>query len=398
MMMRSTLRQATAILAMNLSTYRQRPWSLLSPVASVAIVVVVLASFLALSDGFQQTVADTGSKDVGIFLRGGARSEINSDITQEQVALLGDLPEIQRDKHGTPLVSPEIFVPVSVAARDGANAANLSLRGLRSVGPALRPDFTLVSGRMFHAGAAEIIVGSGVLKEFAGLDVGHSIRLRGNDWVVVGVFSAGGTVAESEAWADLPVVQSLFNRGTSVQSVRVAVPSTDTLHRLRRETAGDPRLKLDLLSEADYYAEQAANTTALIRNLGWPLAIAMAVGAIAASLNTIDGTVEARMRETGTLRAIGFSRTATFCGVMAEALTISAIGGVAGTVAVYVFLGGLAASTVGSNFTEVVFHLHLGWSIAFQAILLSAVIGFLGGAGPALRAGRVPILLALAAR
>ena len=44
-------------------------------------------------------------------------------------------------------------------------------------------------------------------------------------WTVVGVFEANGSVFESEIWADLPVVQSLFNRNNIFQTVRVRLQS-----------------------------------------------------------------------------------------------------------------------------------------------------------------------------
>jgi len=93
---------------------------------------------------------------------------------------------------------------------------------------------------------------------------------------------AEGSVFESEIWADLPVVQSLFNRNNIFQTVRARLQNAAALETLKRYIDEDPRLKLDVKSEADYFADQASQTSDLIQKLGWPLAIAMALGALAA--------------------------------------------------------------------------------------------------------------------
>ena len=113
-------------------------------------------------------------------------------------------------------------------------------------------------------------------------------------WTVVGVFDAGGSVFESEIWGDLPVVQSLFNRNNVFQTVRARLTSPQALDALKAYVENDPRLKLDAKSEAEYFADQASQTTDLIQKLGWPLAIAMAFGALAGALNTMYSSVAAR--------------------------------------------------------------------------------------------------------
>ena len=99
----------------------------------------------------------------------------------------------------------------------------------------------------------------------------------------------------------------------------------------RRATVdNDPRLKLDVKSEAAYFADQASQTSDLIQKLGWPLAIAMALGALAGALNTMYSSVAARATEIATLRAIGFGGFSAFVGTLVESLILAAIGGLIG--------------------------------------------------------------------
>ena len=134
---------------------------------------------------------------------------------------------------------------------------------------------------MFSRGSNEIVVGKALLREFDGFDLGSTVSFGATRWTVVGVFEAGGNVFESEIWADLSVVQSLFNRNNIVQTVRARLTGPAALAELKNYSDNDPRLKLDVKSEAAYFAEQASQTSDLIQKLGWPLALAMAFGALA---------------------------------------------------------------------------------------------------------------------
>ncbi|MGL1381521.1 FtsX-like permease family protein, partial [Vibrio parahaemolyticus] len=90
--------------------------------------------------------------------------------------------------------------------------------------------------------------------------------------------------------------------------------------------------------------------TDLIQKLGWPLAIAMALGALAGALNTMYSSVAARSSEIATLRAIGFRRFPAFFGTLVEALVLALIGGVIGAAATWLAFDGLTAATLGGSF------------------------------------------------
>jgi putative ABC transport system permease protein len=74
---------------------------------------------------------------------------------------------------------------------------------------------------MFSEGSNEIVVGEGVDREFSGFDLDSTIRMGPNEWRIVGMFSTGGSVFDSEIWADIGTIQNLYQRGASYQSIRV---------------------------------------------------------------------------------------------------------------------------------------------------------------------------------
>jgi putative ABC transport system permease protein len=392
--MRSLLLQVIAVTTINLKSIAQRLWLSLSTVVAVALVVIVLLAFLAMANGFQRTLAGSGSEDIAIFLRGGSQAEINSTVARDQVRLIEDAPGIARGGDGKPLISPELYVVVDGIKRSSQTKANLPLRGIGEQGVALRKGITIAQGRMFNRGANEIVVGKGLLKEFEGFEPGKTVAFATSRWTVVGIFEAEGSVFESEIWADLPVVQSLFNRPNFVQTVRVRLESP-SLAALKNYNDNDPRLKLDVKTEAAYFADQAGQTTDLIQNLGWPLAIAMALGALAGALNTMYSSVAARAVEIATLRAIGFGGFPAFVGTLVESLVLAAIGGLIGAAATWAIFDGLTASTLGGNFTQVVFAFQLSPALIWQGVLLALAVGLIGGLFPAIRAARMPIVAGL---
>ena len=69
---------------------------------------------------------------------------------------------------------------------------------------------------MFETGRNELIVGRGAAAQFAGSTSGGRSRSGQNEWTVVGIFDAGGTVSDSELWCDAGVLQPAYRRGNIV--------------------------------------------------------------------------------------------------------------------------------------------------------------------------------------
>ncbi len=388
------LRQILAVARINIRSLPRRPGMALTTLLASAIVVGVLLAFLAMADGFERTVSGAGSPDVAVVMRPGSQSELNSVITRDQLRLLGETPFAARDAKGRALISPELYVIVDGTKKRTGTPVNVPLRGVRPIAAELRENFRLVAGRMFEPGRNEIVAGRALLDSVDGLELGQEIRFGSQSWRLVGIFETGGNVFESELWGDLATVQSRFNRGGSVQVVRIKLASPDGLVALNAWLEADPQLKLKAQSEQEYLARLAEGTVQLIRWFGWPTAIIMTIGALAGALNTMYAAVAARMREIATLRAIGFSGFAAFVGTMAESLALAALGGLAGSLGAFALFEGRTGSTLGSSFTQVVFDFHLTPAAVIAGVSLAVAIGILGGIFPGVRAARVPVTVA----
>lgn len=390
--MSTIMSQSAAVIKMNIQSLPRRLWMSLAMVFASAVVVAILLAFLAMAKGFDATMKSAGSEDIAFFMRTGSAAELNSSVSKEQVNLIENAPGIARDEQG-PIISPELYVIVDGVKKSTQNEANIPLRGLNQRGVYMRKGFTLVAGRMFTPGTDELIVGAGILREFDGFELGQEIRFGKYTWQVVGVFSTGGNVFESELWADAKVIQNLYNRGSSYQTVRAQMASADSLPLIAEYLKNEPRLTHEVQAESAYFAEQG-KSLAYMAIFGWVISSIMALGALAGALNTMYTSVSDRAMEIATLRAIGFSHFSAFIGTMAEAMTLAAIGSVVGSLAAFLFFDGLSASTLGGSFTQVVFSFKLTPDLFIKGISLALVIGFISGFFPAWRAARVPVIVA----
>src|SRR5215510_11302561 len=135
--MHSFLLQMGAVTLINVKSIGQRFWLSLSTVVAVALVVMVLLSFLAMANGFRRTLASTGSDDVALVMRAGSQAEINSTIPRDQVRLIEDGPGIARNAAGKALTSAELYLIVDGIKRSSQTRANLPLRGIGEQGAAV---------------------------------------------------------------------------------------------------------------------------------------------------------------------------------------------------------------------------------------------------------------------
>ena len=385
--------QIWTVVVMNVRSLPQRLWMSLAAVLAVSVVVAVLLSFLAMSNGFASTLSGTGSDSVAIVTRSGSQSELNSVIGRDSVNIVSTAPGIALDENGQPIYSAELYVVVDGIKKSSGTEVNIPMRGISPEGFALRDQVDVVAGRMFEPGTNEILVGQGVINQFSGFDLGQEVTFGKTRWSVVGVFSTGGTAFESELWADARLVQDLFNRGNSFQTMRIRLSEPGNVQGIADLIENDPRLILDVDTESDYFSSQGEALEGIIY-FGWGISIVMGLGALAGALNTMYTSVASRAGEIATLRAIGFSNVSAFFGTLAESVVLSMVGGVVGALVSYTFMDGLTTATMGPGFTQVVFTFEMSPALFKNGIQLALIIGLVGGFFPAWRAARLPVVTA----
>jgi putative ABC transport system permease protein len=393
--MRNRFNQLAAVTAMNLRNLPGRIGTSLVAVIGIGGVVAVLVSLLAMGEGFRAALDLSGRDDVVLVLRGGSADELSSAFGREEVNVIASAPGILVDAQG-PVASPEFYTIVDLPMRSTGTSANVPFRGVTARGAQVREGFRLVAGRMFVPGRNEVIVGRGALAQFGEVELGRDVMWGSQSWRVVGVFESGGSVSESEVWADLTVLQGVYRRGNSVQVVRARLESTQSIGTVKRWLAADPRVNVTVRTEREFYADQSRVLITLIRYVGGAIAVLMGVGAVFAALNTMYSAVSSRTREIATLRALGFGAAPVVASVLVEALMLGLLGGVAGGALVYLALNGNQASTLNwASFSQITFAFTVTRDLLVTGVVYALLLGFAGGLLPALRAARMPVTAGL---
>lgn len=389
------MHQLVAVTAMNLRNLPARAGTSLVAVIGIGGVVAVLVSLLSMGEGFRAALDLSGRDDVAVILRGGSPDELSSSFGRDSVNVIVSAPGIARDARG-PIASPELYTIVDLPMRSTGTAGNVPFRGVTDRAPGIREGFRIVAGRMFERGKDEVIVGRGVFAQFGNVDLGREVTWGSQDWRVVGVFEAGGSVSESEVWTDLTVLQGVYRRGNSVQVIRAQLTSPEALAPLKEALGKDPRVNVTARSEREFYADQSRILIVMVRYVGTTIALLMGIGAIFAALNTMYSAVSARTREIATLRALGFGTAPVVVSVLLEAIVLGLLGGIVGGALVYFGLNGYQASTLNwASFSQITFAFTVTPGLLMTGLGYSLILGLVGGLLPGLRAARLPVTAGL---
>lgn len=390
-----SLSQIIAVTSVTLRSMNQRLGSSIVAIVGIAGVVIVFTAVLSIAEGFKAAMTEKGDPLRVLILRSGADTEMTSGLGGDSVRTILDAPGIERSAEG-PVASPELFVIVGHPLKRSGTDANVPLRGISERALSVRSEVRIVEGRMFRTGTNEIIVGRAASRQFAGLEVGRTVRWGEGSWQVVGIFEANGSVAESELWCDARVLQPAYRRGNSYQSVLARLESAESFQLLKDSLTSDRRLQVTVMHERDYYAAQSQILQLIIRGIGMGIAALMGLGAIFGAVNTMYSAVSARTREIATLRALGFRRTPVVISVLIEAILLSLVGGAIGGGLAWLAFDGYQTTTMNwQSFSQVAFAFAVTPTLLLQGLAYAVMMGFLGGLFPAVRAARLPIVTAL---
>jgi putative ABC transport system permease protein len=374
-------------IAYNLRNLTVRRASNLMAALGIALVVMVMIWTLALAQGFRNTLVATGRSDRALLMRGGANSEITSAVSRQAADIVRVMPEIATDAAGKAIASPELVVIVSLPKASDGTLANVSVRGVTEATFAMRPEIRVVAGRTFRTGSSEILVGAPLAKRIRGCGIGERLRFGGQDWEVVGHFTAAGSGFESEIWGDAEVFAPAFERD-GYSSLTAQLRSESDLKAVEQRIAADPRLNLKVQSERAYYEAQAGPLSNTIRGIGVTIALLMGFGAIAGALNTMFAAVNSRTREIGTLLALGFSRRSVLFSFMVESILLAAVGGLLGCGLGMLVNGARTGTTNWASFSELTFQFSVTPVVLATGFVFAIVMGAFGGLLPAARAAR----------
>ena len=361
-------------------------------VGVIALVVLATTLFSSVVTSLRRTLASTGSERNLIVMRKGATNDGSSSVTLEALQAIRFFEGVARDARDRPLVSPELVVQPFFERTDGGRE-NVLVRGVEEVALQVHDEVEIAEGRMLRPSSGEAVLGRQVEGRYAGAELGGTLRFGHRDWRVVGVLHSGGSSFESEVWVDPRELAESSRRPQSYSGFRLRVAPDADLDELARRIADDPRFALEAERETDYYADQAENANALyVLVVG--LALLAGVGAAFGAANTLYASVQARVAEIGTLRALGFPRRAILGSFLVEAAALGGAGFALGAALAWVagrvvsaLLGGVGFGAV--TFTTSIVRVEVGGFDLLLSAVLAGGVGLVGGLLPALRAARL---------
>jgi putative ABC transport system permease protein len=370
-----------------------RKTTTLMTAAGIAVTVTVLLTVLGLVQGLSTAFASSGDPLHVLVLRKGGNAELTSLLTQEQFQIIKNFPGIAKGPDGQPLASLEVVSIVNLPSDTNPDGTNVTLRGLSQSGILMR-HLRLAAGRWFLPGHREIVVGKAIADKYPAAALGKQLKFGKGYWQIVGVMDGGDSAFNSEIWGDGPEIAADFNRPTTYSSALLQATDDIAAAALPNALTSDRRLNISVMSEKQYYDAQTISA-APIKFLGFFISIIMGIGSCFAAMNTMYAAVARRAREIGTLRVLGFARGSILWSFFLESLLLSLTGGILACLITLPLNNVTAGLGNFLTFSETNFHFRIGPPVVLTGLIVSLILGALGGLLPAWQAGRKEILTAL---
>lgn len=392
------------------------------------VVIALMTVMLAFVNGMQRLTENSGQPGNVIILSEGATDESYSNLIFSDVGDIENQEGISRHA-GQPLCSRETYIivnqPISEARAGRPQRRFLQLRGVddpQIASQVHRMDL-YPGGRWFSpAGvrelpaaalaparspaAIEVVLGEGIARELGldrsdrelqaardpeRLDVGDWFVLGERPWLVVGVMRSAGSTFDSEVWAKRSVIGPQFGKETYTSLV-LRTADEQTARRVRDFFNGRySKAALQAMVETEYFRSLGETNRQFLYAVIF-VAVVMGIGGVFGVMNTMFAAISQRSKDIGVLRVLGFARRQVLISFLLESLLIAVIGGALGCALGWLADGWTATSIVSAGpggGKSVVVNLVVDAQIFATGMLLSVVIGLIGGVLPALAAMRL---------
>lgn len=396
-------------------------------VAAFALVLALLTGMQALVNGMNRLTEASGREGNVMILSDGSTDEVFSNLGFADIDDIANQPGIERDDRGVPLCSKETYMIVVQPRRNPPPGAPkrrfLQLRGVED--PLLS---AVVHGIELHARGAwfssvgvertdsdgdgkpedllQAVIGEGLAGELGRdrsaeeianarnaerLDVGDTFELRDRRWLVVGVMRSAGTTFDSEVWAKQSLVGPMFGKDR-FSTLVVTTESDAAAREVKRYFNVDyTKAALSAYVEQEYFASLNEVNKQFSFAFGF-IAFWVAVAGVAGAMNTMFAAVSGRTKDIGVLRILGFARWQVLLSFLIESMFLAFAGGLLGCLLGSLVHGQTMTSVISSGqggFKTVVIVLTVDGAIIARGLLLTVIMGVLGGLVPAIIAMRV---------
>jgi len=365
------------------------PSRLAQTVGGSALVVLLLIAAVALNEGMDSVLSASGSSKNVILVGKGSeesieRSEVHLDAESAAATSIRGLD----GRLGTTAVSGEIYYQAPLETESGHKDQAL-LRGVLEKALLVHTKVRLLEG--YFPGPGEVMVGHLAHRKL-GVDAdelspGMPVKFGDSRFIISGVFTAPGTVLESEIWFDRNDLATLTQRDTlSAIIIRLDSAELDDVQvfSLQRND-----LELAAMGEDVYYSKLGVFYQP-IRIMTWVTAALVSAGALFGGLNTLYAAFAARIQEMATLQSIGYTRFALLVSLIQESLLATLTGTLIACLIAYFLLDGRTVPFSIGTFT-----LTLSPQVIFTGLITGSLLGTIGTLPPAFRCLLPPLPKAL---
>jgi len=366
----------------------RRPTRTLLTLLGLTTVIVLVFVVVGFIRGLEQSLATSGDPRVVLVFSQGMGENLEYSSIDMKVAdeVPASLEGIQQ-RYGRKYVSPELFLGTQIRTSAESEPGFGLVRGVTPGVLDVRSQVELEQGRWPKTN--EVMVGRlaatklGLTAEQ--LRIGSPLVFESRTWTISGIYSAGGSVFESEVWCRLDDLQQAMKRQDLSLVAMTLGPGGDFADVAL--LCGE-RLDLELMAlpEMEYYASLQKDYGP-VRWLAWLVVVLVSAAGVFAGLNTMYGAVVGRVSEVASLRTLGFVRRAVVISLIQEGVVLAAAASLLATVVAFLLVNGAAI-----RFTMGAFELHIDNMAILIGCSTGLLLGCLGAIPPAVRAVRQPIV------
>ncbi len=297
-------------------------------------------------------------------------------------------------------VDEYVYTPQIDTARPNAYAMIIGLRpgtAMRAIGEVDYENARILAGRGLAPTDAEArvaVVGQLYARQRLGIEVasnqalaGKQIMLHGQPFAVVGIYTTQNDFGDNHVFIPIEAFRATFTPGRKLTKIFVTVDSVANVERVVADLEDRTRFpEVDVVSTPEAVSTARTTLGSLAVASAYGALLLFAIGAILVVFVMILSTRE-RVREIGTLKAIGAGNREVIVQFLAEAVALSGLGGA----------GALVVAALSGQLFERVFGLPLAFDgRVFLAILLGSVLfAGLGSLYPIIRGVRLSPLDAM---
>lgn len=249
----------------------------------------------------------------------------------------------------------------------------------------------LVQGDLPDFSSSEEVMIGQACSESLGKEVGDTVSIRDNEFIVAGIFRESGVMTNGTIVFPLHVMQDMIEKPGTVTVFNLLIDHPDQPLKVDnlRKTLGEAFDEL-LFTETDQIAE-SNHIMRLFHAMAWGTSSIALVIALVVIVNTLLMTVSEQKRQIGILSAVGWSSARILAVVIVEGFLLALFGSVAGSVLGIYGLHYLASLPQMQGFLQPEITLRM----VLEVCGATCVLGVFGGLYPAFRAIRINTVDAL---